>query len=300
MNVLVSILIPVYNREKIISDTISCAVNQTHKSIEIIICDNCSTDNTWEILCEWAAKDSRIKIFQNKKNLGPVLNWEKCIEKANGKYAKILWSDDLIANTFIEHTLALFDDKTAFVLTGIRIFDSDTNLVLSESFYQNQVVYTMKEYLNDCLINNRKGFPVSPGCALFRTIDLKRSLIIDIPNNHNLDFKYYGAGNDLLFFLITATQYEQIKTVNHIESFFISHKDSISVANNNILFIYYEWARFYFISKYQPDLLPKYKTRLFLKKLRNNSYVNIYKLIKGCMDKQLLFYMIFYKIKRLL
>lgn len=49
-NPLVSILIPVYNREKYIGEAIESAINQTYKNIEVIIVDNCSTDNTWKIL----------------------------------------------------------------------------------------------------------------------------------------------------------------------------------------------------------------------------------------------------------
>ena len=56
-NPLVSILIPVYNREKYIGEAIESAINQTYKNIEVIIVDNCSTDNTWKILQDYQCKD---------------------------------------------------------------------------------------------------------------------------------------------------------------------------------------------------------------------------------------------------
>ena len=77
-NPLVSIVIPVYNRELYIEDAIRSAISQTYQNIEIIIVDNCSTDSTWDILNEWEKKDNRIKIFQNDSNIGPVLNWNEC------------------------------------------------------------------------------------------------------------------------------------------------------------------------------------------------------------------------------
>lgn len=77
MNNLVSILIPVYNRENLIEETVQSALNQTYKNIEIIVVDNQSTDNTWEILQKLASQDERIKIFQNNTNIRPCEKLEK-------------------------------------------------------------------------------------------------------------------------------------------------------------------------------------------------------------------------------
>ena len=103
-NNLVSILIPVYNRDKFIEETINSALSQTYQNIEIIIVDNNSTDNTWRIIKKYTKKDNRIKAFKNDTNIGPVRNWKKCTDKADGEFGKILWSDDLIAPEFIEKT----------------------------------------------------------------------------------------------------------------------------------------------------------------------------------------------------
>lgn len=279
MNPLVSILIPVYNREKIISETITCAVNQTYPNIEIIIGDNCSTDNTWTILQEWAQKDVRIKIFRNEKNLGPVLNWKECIDRANGEYAKILWSDDLMSDTFVEHTLSLFDDDTAFVLTGVRFFQSDINDTLHVSTYQKTSEYDAKDFIFNILILNKKGFFLSPGCALFRLDDLKFAYIDDIPNPEGFDFKKTGAGNDVLFFLVTANRYKIVKTANQIETFFRIHPDSITLSNNSIT-LYYAWARYYFITQHHLPLLKAYKSKLFVMKSLNKKYKILYDFIK--------------------
>jgi len=116
-NPLVSILIPVYNREKLISYTIESALNQTYENIEIIVVDNKSTDKTFEILKEYEKKDKRIKLFQN--------------EEANGGYSKILWSDDLIADTFIEKTLPYLVryQDVGFVYTPVYIFNDKTKVL---------------------------------------------------------------------------------------------------------------------------------------------------------------------------
>ena len=257
---LVSIMIPVYNREAIISETIKCAINQTYKNIEIIISDNCSTDGTWAVLQEYAKKDNRIKLFKNEANIGPVLNWKVCIDKIQGEFTKILWSDDLISLDFIEKTIKVFDDETAFVMSGIKFFNSDIKNIFAETKFQKKLVYTKNDYLKDILVYGKKDFPVSPGCALFRTTDIKSSYTEEIPNCENLVFKKYGAGNDLLFFLITANKHEYVKTTDKAISFFRSHSDSFSVSNN--LVIFYEYAKWYFIKNNFYTLKKVYKSKL--------------------------------------
>ena len=65
-NKLVSILIPVYNREKAIITAVECAVNQTYPNIEVVCVDNASTDNTWTVLQELKHKYPNIIISKNK------------------------------------------------------------------------------------------------------------------------------------------------------------------------------------------------------------------------------------------
>ena len=72
---LVSVLIPVYNREILVRKTIESAVNQTYDNIEIIVIDNQSTDGTFEVIQEYAERYDNVWCFQNDVNMGPVLNW---------------------------------------------------------------------------------------------------------------------------------------------------------------------------------------------------------------------------------
>jgi|WetSurMetagenome_2_1015567.scaffolds.fasta_scaffold01070_4 glycosyltransferase involved in cell wall biosynthesis len=263
---LVSILIPVYNRVNIVGETIQSALNQTYKNIEIVICDNCSTDGTWELLQQYTKEDNRIHIFRNEENIGPVRNWEKCLSHANGIYSSFLWSDDIISESFIKHTMELFDDDTAFVMSGVQILKD--GVILSNTKYQKRKQYSSREYLYNKLLYGDLGFPMSPACCLFRLKDLKNALIINIPNKLGLDFSKYGAGNDLLFFLINASRYTKIKTTGTIESFFRDHPDSFS---SQIEFAdYYNQAKFYFIENYMPGLIKKFKTRIILENIISN------------------------------
>lgn len=257
MNKLVSILIPVYNRENLIEETVQSALNQTYKNIEIIVVDNQSTDNTWEVLQKLASQDERIKIFQNETNIGPVRNWKRCIDEANGEYGKILWSDDLIAPEFLEKTVLYLENKdVGFVFTGTEIFVDGTDKKTSHYFIGESGIYESEKYINGVLFDG--VYPVSPGCALFRLKDLRSNLLVDIPNKVNSDFAMHAIGNDLLIFLLTAHQYKNFAFVNEKLSFFRAHDGSISVqSNDGKLPLHYNLASAYFVENYRNDLIKK-------------------------------------------
>lgn len=273
MNKLVSILIPVYNRENLIEETVQSALNQTYKNIEIIVVDNQSTDNTWEILQKLASQYERIKIFQNERNIGPVRNWKRCIDEANGEYGKILWSDDLIAPQFLEKTVPYLENEdVGFVFTGTEIFINGTDKKSSHYFIGETSLYESEQYVNGVLFD--ENYPVSPACALFRLKDLQINLLVDIPNKVNSDFSMHAIGNDLLIFLLTAHQYKNFAFVNEKLSFFRAHEGSISIqSNDGKLPLHYNLASSYFVENYRKDLVKKQNVILWnlLRVYKNSS-----------------------------
>jgi glycosyltransferase involved in cell wall biosynthesis len=275
---LVSIVIPVYNRDVLVVQAIESACNQTYKNIEVIVVDNKSTDNTWNVICEIAKKDARVNVFQNKENLGPVLNWKQCFEKSKGEYIQILFSDDLLSENFVAASLNRFDADTAFVLAPIEIFDDESGEVFFESKYQIKDNYSSDYYLKDVLLYSQTDFPVSPGCAFFRAVDLVGSLKLQIDNNEGLDFKKMGAGNDLLLYLIIAGKYKNIGIAKECSAKFRSHSGSITTQNN--LEKFYEWAKLYFINNYEKTFLQDYKVKIYFKKKKHGSLINIWLYLK--------------------
>jgi len=252
MNHLVSILIPVYNREHIIAETLESALAQTYKNIEVIVVDNASTDNTWKIVQDFAEKDNRIKAFRNESNLGPVRNWLRCVEEASGEYGKILWSDDLIASDFLEKTLPLFKEDVGFVYTGVKIFSGDNPHAAKTSYLMGQTgLYPAQQYIHYVLYD--KDVPVSPGCAVFRMQDIRNNLWVDVPNKINSNFAMHAIGNDLLLFLLTANQYKKFGFVAQPLSFFRAHEGSITIASSSgKLPLHYALAKAYFVENYLP------------------------------------------------
>ncbi|MBS1778697.1 MAG: glycosyltransferase family 2 protein [Bacteroidetes bacterium] len=93
---LVSVLMTSYCREKYIANAIESVLASTYVNFELIIVDDGSTDKTLEIAKDYAAKDKRVKVFINEKNLGDYPNRNKAASLANGKYLKYIDSDDYI------------------------------------------------------------------------------------------------------------------------------------------------------------------------------------------------------------
>lgn len=94
--ILVSVLMTSFNREQYIADAIESVLASTYTNFEFIICDDCSEDATYEIEKNYAAKDSRIKLYRNEKNLGDFPNRDKVASFASGAYLKYVDSDDII------------------------------------------------------------------------------------------------------------------------------------------------------------------------------------------------------------
>lgn len=103
----VSIGIPVFNGAKTLTKTIEAAINQDYTNLEIIISDNCSTDETQAIAEAFQSKDSRIKYIRQEKNCGMNANFSKVFEYATGDFFMWAAHDDQHDLTFISKCLPL-------------------------------------------------------------------------------------------------------------------------------------------------------------------------------------------------
>ena len=90
---LVSIIMPSWNTENYIAESIQSVIDQTYKNWELIIVDDCSTDNTDEVVR--AFNDQRIKYLKNEKNSGAALTRNRALKEARGEWIAFLDSDDL-------------------------------------------------------------------------------------------------------------------------------------------------------------------------------------------------------------
>lgn len=99
---MISIALASYNGEKYIREQLDSILNQTIQDFEIVVCDDVSTDSTWNILQEYQKKDSRFKIYRNEQNLGFKKNFEKAISLCKGDYIALSDQDDVWAENHLE------------------------------------------------------------------------------------------------------------------------------------------------------------------------------------------------------
>ena len=91
----VSVITPMYNCEKFISETIESVLNQTYTNWEMIIIDDCSTDKSKQIAKQYIERDKRIRLIELKENSGAAVARNKGIEVSSGRFIAFLDGDDL-------------------------------------------------------------------------------------------------------------------------------------------------------------------------------------------------------------
>ena len=125
--------LPVYNGEKFIEKRLRTILNQTFLNYEIIISDNCSTDNT-EKICK-SFSDKRIKYIKQEKNIGPRKNFKFVLEQASGKY--FVWAavDDLWSEQFLEKNINVLEQNKNYVgsISKVKKYGGEVNLFLPDS-----------------------------------------------------------------------------------------------------------------------------------------------------------------------
>ena len=108
MDELVSIIMPSYNTAKFIYETIDSDLTQTYTNWELIIVDDCSTDNTDEVVKSFLS-DDRIKYIKNEKNSGAAFSRNRALCEAKGKWIAFLDSDDLWLPEKLEKQIAFME-----------------------------------------------------------------------------------------------------------------------------------------------------------------------------------------------
>ena len=123
----VSVGLPVYNGEKYLGQAIECVLRQTYRDLELVICDNASTDRTQEICQSYAATDPRVRYTRNATNIGLAPNHNRVAELARGEF--FLWAahDDYLAPNYLEHCLTVLDESPNVVLCYALSQDVDEN-----------------------------------------------------------------------------------------------------------------------------------------------------------------------------
>lgn len=125
---LVSIIVPVYNAEKYICETVECVRKQTYENWELLLVEDCSKDSTVAVLQEYLekVKDARVRLIRQEKNNGAARSRNRGLKEACGRYIAYLDADDLWVPEKLEKELAFMEGKqAAFAFTGYEFADEN-------------------------------------------------------------------------------------------------------------------------------------------------------------------------------
>lgn len=123
----VSILIPLYNAEKFIAQTIESVLNQTFEDWELIVLDDCSTDNSFQIAQIFEQKDKRITVKKNTQNLGMMGNWNEGIKYCHSEYFVKLDADDIWHPEMLGKSVDILDTMPNVGMVFTKYINIDEN-----------------------------------------------------------------------------------------------------------------------------------------------------------------------------
>ena len=123
----VTVFTPNYNKSKYLLETIESVLQQTYENFEYIIVDDCSTDDSWDIISDYASKDERIKAYRNDENLKIVKTRNKGFQFSSkeAKYYAILDSDDVSTPERLEKQVNFLEENPRYGLVGSDIIVID-------------------------------------------------------------------------------------------------------------------------------------------------------------------------------
>lgn len=252
-----SIIIPVYNVEKFLRECLNSITSQTLKNFEVICIDDGSTDNSLEILQEYANKDSRFKVI-SQENQGQGIARNKAIDIASGEYLFFVDPDDFIESK----TLASIYDK--FCQTNAEIVQFDYATCRENGKYRGMNSYKkrLKKYFkfsiknnqifnwNDIKKKNLQGMSLCVWDKAYKTAFIKQHDIKFAPNKH---------GEDNIFSISANLLADKILYINRVFYHYRTRLDSaVNKASNDNFCIFdnIELLRNFLISN---NLFDEYK-----------------------------------------
>lgn len=230
---LVSVVVPNYNYEKFLPQRLQSIAEQTYKNIEIIILDDCSTDNSMQVIESFAKNESRIaSIVRNDKNSGsPFKQWQKGILMAKGEFVWIAESDDYAERNFLSECVEqlLLNSNATLCYTGSDAINENNNMLNTDfdnwtdkhqkhrtsTYNGNQFVKQNMYWLN---------YIYNASCVVFR-----RSAALDVQNSKWVNMQSCG---DWHFWTEMAMQGDVV-TIREKLNKFRRHTNSVTAQSSS-------------------------------------------------------------------
>ncbi|NEP78111.1 MAG: glycosyltransferase [Okeania sp. SIO3B3] len=181
----VTVCLPTYNSGEFLTQAIDSVLQQTFTDFELIISDDCSNDNTPEIITSYLQKDNRIRYLRNSKNLGLFTNWNQCLESTNGEYITIFAQDDVMLPKNLEQKVNILDkyQNIGLVTSSVMVVDANNN----------HLNWNWANYLEDKLVNGKEWVrnilgEANPICCPF--VLMRRQVLEKVGRKFNENYAY--------------------------------------------------------------------------------------------------------------
>lgn len=206
---LVSIIMGVYNEEKTLDRCIKSIFDQTYNNWEFIICDDCSTDGTVDILEKYQKKDSRIKVLKNEKNMRLAKTLNRCLEESKGKYVARMDADDESNPDRIEKQVEYLENHEDIDCVGcnMMIFDESGDIGVRTSIenpVKDDMLYKTPFYhptimMRKTAYDGLNGYRVSKETMRAEDLDLWFRFFKENYKGYNIQevlYRYHESRND--------------------------------------------------------------------------------------------------------
>lgn len=209
----ISVIIPNYNHAPFLTERIESVLNQTYLDFEVIILDDCSTDNSREIIEKYRNHPKVAKIVYNETNSGSTFKqWQKGFQLARGEYIWIAESDDVAHPDFLSELMAAISKNKDITLaaSAITLIDENGNVTGYESISKSMKVryYSGDEFIKEnMLLGNHL---LNASSALIR-----KNVLSYIPD----DYTYLKASGDYLFWIEIARMGNVIEIPSRLDYF---------------------------------------------------------------------------------
>lgn len=217
----IDILLATYNGEKYIKEQLESILNQSYENIRLLISDDCSTDNTVEIIKEYQEKDNRIILFEQDENIGSTLNFEFLLYKVKSQFFMFSDQDDIWYIDKIEREYNLLKQKDVdLVFSDLEVVDEQLNTINKSFNEQMGLSHKINKYIND--VNLCYLYNVITGCTILARTSI---LIFALPLPKNKKYIIHDS-----WIAISATQNCKIAYLNEATSKYRQHdKNQIGI-----------------------------------------------------------------------
>lgn len=226
----ISVLLPLFNGQKYLEDALDSLLSQSFEDFEIIVCDDNSSDESFQTATEFASRDNRVKLVKNKTRLGLFANYNRCMDLASGKFIKPFAQDDLLHPDNLSECFKVLEENPTVSLVSVsrRRLSSEGELINdrhlpgSSNIVDEGLPVTGSEVIHRCL------FPLinyigEPSCVMFR-----RSAA-----GVGFDENFYHLG-DLEYWLRILLEGDYFYLPEHL-TYFRNHLGSASTTNSQHL-----------------------------------------------------------------